>query len=227
MTMRLPLPTLMLVTDRTLAGGADALVRAVDATIEGGVNAVQLREKDLPPAELLALACRLRDVTAGRALLIVNGPLELALACGADGVHLPEDAPALVAPALVAQGPSPESRTLVGRSVHSLEAARRGLSEGTDYLVAGPVYETRSHPGSPASGPLLIESVVGGVGVSVLAIGGITAGRVDEVIHAGASGVAVISAILGAPSPGEAARELRRAIEEAWEHNLTPVSEQP
>ena len=72
---RLQPPVLMLVTDRHLAGGEDALVRAVDAAIEGGVNVVQLREKDLRPAELLPLACRLREVTEGRALLLVNGPL--------------------------------------------------------------------------------------------------------------------------------------------------------
>src|SRR3990170_4672945 len=91
---RLPVPTLMLVTDRTLAGGEDALVDAVAAAVAGGVDAVQLRGKDLPPDRLLALAHRLRDVTARTgALLIVNGPLEVALTANADGVHLPEAAP--------------------------------------------------------------------------------------------------------------------------------------
>ena len=98
--MPLPTPCLMAVTDRALCavpagrqGGADGLVAAVEAAVIGGANAVQLREKDLPPAELLALARRLRDVTRGRALLVVNGPPEVAAAAGADGVHLPEGAP--------------------------------------------------------------------------------------------------------------------------------------
>src|SRR2546426_10662868 len=112
-TPRLQIPTLMLVTDRHLAGGEDPLLRAVDDAINGGVNAVQLREKDLPPNELLALACRLREVTAGRALLIVNGPQDLALEAGADGVHLPEGA----------EPPRPPRTFTWGRSVHSAEAA--------------------------------------------------------------------------------------------------------
>src|SRR5712692_2622181 len=86
----LKLPCLMLVTDRALAGSVDALVEAVDAAISGGVNAVQLREKDLHAGELLPLARRLREATSRRALLLVNGPLEVALDCDADGVHLPE-----------------------------------------------------------------------------------------------------------------------------------------
>src|SRR3990172_8749667 len=98
MNMSFPLPTLMLVTDRTLCGGVDALVRAVEAAVAGGVNAVQLREKDLSPAELLPLARRLREVTGGRALLLVNGPPEVALACDADGVHLPPHAPLIHPP---------------------------------------------------------------------------------------------------------------------------------
>ncbi len=140
---KLPTPTLMLVTDRRLAGGEDALVRAVTKAVEGGVNVVQLREKDLPPAELLPLACRLREVTAGRALLLVNGPLAVALEAGADGVHLPEDAPIIE---------RLSTRFVVGRSVHSLEAAHHAADEGVDYLVVGPVYGTRSHSGSAAAG---------------------------------------------------------------------------
>ncbi len=197
----------MLVTDRALCGGANGLVVAVHAAFAGSVDAVQLREKDLPPDALLPLARRLREVTAGRALLIVNGPLEVALACNADGIHLPEAAQMVERPA---------RPFLLGRSVHSVEAALRAEAQGCDYLIAGPVYATRSHPGSPPAGASLIEEVSRAVRIPVLAIGGVTAERVEEVVRAGASGAAVISAILAAPDPATAARDLRRALDAAW-----------
>ncbi len=207
----LPLPTLMLVTDRRLAGGEDVLVGAVAAAVEGGVNAVQLREKDLPDVELLPLARRLREVTAGRALLLVNGPLEVVLEAEADGVHLPEHAPAPSWPDGPSGGPAP--RVIVGRSVHSPEAALRAESEGADYLVAGPVYSTASHPDVQAGDLEIIRKVVSVARVPVLGIGGITSENAADVMRAGASGVAVISAILGGDSPGVAARELRDAVD--------------
>lgn len=195
----------MLVTDRRLAGGEDALVDAVAEAVEGGVNAVQLREKDLPKAELLSLSRRLREVTAGRALLLVNGPLDVALEARADGVHLPEHAPA--------QGGGPEPRVIVGRSVHSVDAAVRAEEEGAGYLVVGPVFETASHPEAQAGGLEIIRKVVSATRVPVLGIGGITSKNAADVMRAGASGVAVISAILGADFPGVAARELRDAVD--------------
>jgi thiamine-phosphate pyrophosphorylase len=197
----------MLVTDRALCGGRDGLVAAVEAAVAGGVDAVQLREKDLSPADLLPLARRLREVTLGRTLLIVNGPLDVALAAGADGVHLPEEAP------LVER---PQPQFLIGRSVHSLDAVRRAEAEGADYLIAGPVFETRSHPGRQPAGVALIEEVARAVRVSTLAIGGVTAERVDALVRAGASGIAVISAVLAEPDRREAASALRAALDAAW-----------
>ena len=196
----------MLVSDRSLTGGVDGLVAAVEEALAGGVDAVQLREKDLPAAELTELARRLRALAEEGGLLLVNGPLEVARAVSADGVHLPEDAP------------FPERREglLVGRSVHSLAVARRGEAEGADYLVAGPVYETPTHRGAPAACLSLIAEVSRAVSVPVLAIGGVTAGRVDEVVGAGASGVAVISAVLGRPDVRAASAELRRTLDAAW-----------
>ncbi len=221
--MALSRPCLMLVSDRSLCDGVDGLVAAVEAAVTGGVDAVQLREKDMPSEELLPLARRLRRVTEGRALptgadrsadtrprqalLLVNGPLAVALAAEADGVHLPEELPAVE---------RPRRSFLVGRSVHSPAAARRAEAEGVDYLIAGPVYETRSHPGREAAGLALIEEVTRSVRTPTLAIGGVTAERVDEVVRAGASGVAVISAILAQPDRQAAAERLRRALDVAW-----------
>ena len=196
----------MLVTDRSLCGGADGLADAVEAAVEGGADAVQLREKSLPASELSTLARRLREVTRG-ALLVVNGPLEVATEAGADGVHLPEDAPPVR---------RPRQGFLVGRSIHSPVAARRAEAEGADYLVAGPVYETRSHPGREPAGLALIEQVTQIVRIPVLAIGGVTAERVEEVVRAGASGIAVISGVLAAADSPAAAADLRRALDAAW-----------
>jgi len=198
---------LMLITDRQSAGSEDSLIRAVEEAIAGGVNAVQLREKELSPAELLSLAVRLREVIAERAVFFVNGSLEVALAVGADGVHLPEAAQMV---------DRPERSFVIGRSVHSRDAAERAWAECSDYLIAGRVYETESHPGAKSGGPQLIEAIAGSVALPVLAVGGITVGRVERVMRAGASGVAVISAVLGTRSPRDAARELREAVEAGW-----------
>jgi thiamine-phosphate pyrophosphorylase len=216
----------MLVTDRSLCGGADGLVAAVEAAVQGGADVVQLREKDpdgrsLPPEDLLPLARRLSRATLGRALLLVNGPLDVALAVEADGVHLPASAlsvwrPREAVPAGGQDVPVDGQGFLVGRSVHSLESARRAEEEGVDYLVAGPVYETRSHPGRAPAGLSLIEGITRRVRVPVLAIGGVNARRVDEVVRAGASGVAVISAVLAATDRRAAAGGLRRALDAVW-----------
>ena len=205
--MTLPRPCLMLVSDRSLCAGEDGLLAAVEAAVTGGVDAVQLREKDLASQDLLPLAQRSREVTRGQAALLVNGPLEIAVDADADGIHLPDDA-------LPAQ--RPRRGFLVGRSVHSLEAARRAEAEGVDYLVAGPVYETRSHPGREPAGVSLIQEITRHVGTPTLAIGGVTAARVEEVVRAGASGIAVISAVLRQPDRRAAANELRRALDAAW-----------
>ena len=115
----------MLVTDRRRLRGR-SLDQVVSLAVEGGVNVVQLREKDLPGGELYKLALNLRTITAGRALLLVNDRIDVALAANADGVHLPEHGlPAREVRTLVAED------TIVGRSVHSVEAAVASASEAT------------------------------------------------------------------------------------------------
>lgn len=202
--VRLPRPCLMLVTDRHLAGSKDELVRAVDEAVTGGVNAVQLREKDLDHYALRILGQRARDVTRGRALLFVNSAADVATEVGADGVHLPEDVAGVATP------------LIVGRSVHSLEAAVRAERDGVDYLVAGPVFETRSHEGAPGVGVELVRKICEAVRLPVLGIGGVDYLRAADVMRAGAVGVAVISAILAAPSPRDAAVRLKGALTEAY-----------
>lgn len=206
----LPVPCLALVSDRTLCEDLP-LAEKVAQAVAGGANLVQLREKDLPAGELLQLAQSLRRITAGRARLLVNDRLDVALAADADGVHLPERGlPVAEARRLLGR------EHIIGRSVHSLEEARRAQEEGADYVQVGTIYPSRSHPDAAPAGPRLIEEVARQLRIPVLAIGGLTAENVAEVMRSGAAGVAVISAILAAPSPQLAAEALWRAIQTAW-----------
>ena len=172
---------------------------------------MQLREKDLPGGQLLELAGKLRRVTEGSALLFVNGRVDVALACGADGVQLGEDAFPVEAARRVAG-----ERLIVGRSVHSLEGALEAEEVGADFLVVGTVFPTGSHPDGDTVGPQLLSEVAKRVRIPFLGIGGIHAGNLRRVMAEGASGAAVISAILSAPDPHEAAAQLKAAMKAAW-----------
>ncbi|GBD11024.1 Thiazole tautomerase [bacterium HR23] len=209
--MPIPLPCLALVTDRHLYPSQDALVEAVAQAVEGGVDLVQVREKDLPGGHLLALAVRLREVTRGRALLFINERADVALLSEADGVHLPE---AGLPPSAVRRLAG--RRLLIGASVHSVEAGYRAEQEGADLLVAGTIFPSRSHPGQSATGVGLLTALRKAVSLPVLAIGGVTPQNAGECIRAGAHGVAVVTAILGQPRPAASARRLREAMRQAW-----------
>lgn len=207
-----PAPVLMLVTDRTLTGGADGLVEQVARAVDGGVNVVQLREKQLADVQLGDLAAALRAAINQRALLLVNGTPAQATSCGVSGVHLTEGGLTVAAVKRATQ-----SKLLVGQSVHSVEAAQRAAREGADYIVLGTIFPSRSHPGGQTGGLELVEQVTRLVHIPVIAIGGITVENAAEVMRAGADGIAVISAILGQPDPRAAARALRDTIDAAWQ----------
>jgi thiamine-phosphate pyrophosphorylase len=206
--MKLPSPCLTLITDRRLCRGL-SLEEAVARAVGGGVNVVQLREKDLSAAQLVPLADRLRAITQEKALLIVNGRLDVAQVCGADGVHLPERGASVAATRCLA-GDS----FIIGRSVHSVEEAVKAQDDGADYVQVGAIFPTRSHSGPPA-GLALLESVDATVAIPIVAVGGISAENVGQVMQAGAAGAAVISAVLASPSPAAAARRLAEAMLEA------------
>ena len=169
---------------------------------------VQVREKSLSTGDLYRLAVKLRSVTLGKAILIINDRTDVALAVDADGVHLPSNS----LPACVVKKVG-GGRLLVGRSVHSVEEAVAAENDGVDYLIVGTIYGTASHPGRPPSGPGLIEAVKAQVRAHVYAIGGINASNAEEVMSAGADGVVVIRSILGAPDPRTAAREIAEIVE--------------
>jgi thiamine-phosphate pyrophosphorylase len=211
---RLRLPSLHLISDRKLCG-EKPLEEVISQAIDGGANVVQLREKDLPAAELFTLGVRLREVTKNRALLLINDRVDVAQACGADGVQLPENGlPTSVARWVLGR------HALVGRSVHSIEAAKQAETDGADMVIVGPVFETTSKPGAPPVGTALVKEIAESVALPVIAVGGINPENAGEVIRAGAAGVAVISAICGAGDPRAAAEALSQAMAEAWRDRL-------
>ena len=184
--------SLCLVTDRSLVTGT--LLEAVEACLGAGLKAVQLREKDLAARELLSMARALRESTRRHgAKLLINDRADVALAVGADGVQragtsLPVSALRSISP----------PGFLIGASVHSVAEARAAEPEGADFLLFGPVYDTRSkRQYGPPQGLAALERVASAVRLPVFAVGGVTPARVAEVTRAGASGVAVIAAILG------------------------------
>ena len=202
---------LCLVTDRQRCAGRP-LEDVVEAAVSGGVDIVQLREKDMAAGPLLELALRLRQATASRAGLFVNDRIDVALACDADGVQLAENSiPVEAARDLVG------GDLLVGRSVHSVESAIDASRAGADLLVLGTIFATASHPGQPPSGVAPLAEASRHDAAPVLGIGGITARNAAKVVEAGASGVAVITAITESPDPREAARALKRAMTYAWQ----------
>ena len=221
MTGSLPVPCLSLITDRRVCGGMERLEWAVEAAVAGGVQLVQLREKDLAGGPLLGLAERLRRLTEGRALLFVNERVDVALACGADGVHLGEEALAVAEARRLAA----ERLLLIGRSVHDLAGARQAKDAGADFIQAGPVYTTASHPGAAAASVGLLFAISSSVELPLLGVGGITAENASAVLGAGAVGVAVIRSILAASSPYRAAQQLREAVDHAHSHRDRPSME--
>ena len=197
----LVVPRLMLVTDRHATGGREILAVVV-AAVAGGVDAVQVREKDLSDDELMRIAEGVQRAVAGRATVLVNSRPRVAGSLGV-GLHLAADAP----------NPGEGDWPVWGRSVHSAEEASERSHEAPDYLLVGPVFPTESKPGHPGGGLALVEETARAVSpLPVLAIGGIDAGNVGAVVAAGAAGVAVRGAILRASDPQQAARAIRDVL---------------
>lgn len=166
---------------------------------------MQLRERDLSTRDLLDLGAQLRARTAAAgAKLLVNDRVDLCWALGADGVQVRHDGlPAGTVRRLLGRN------KLLGVSVHAIDDALRAEADGADFVLFGPVYETPSKRAyGPPQGIDRLAEVVRAVRIPVFAIGGVTGARVDEVVRAGARGIGVIRAILGAANPHEAAVQL-------------------
>lgn len=214
--------TLCLVTDRRRLAGSEAsadlshacLLEQARFAVDAGVDLIQVRERDLDAAPLSALVRDIVGLTRGTATrVVVNDRLDVALASGADGVHLRGDSmTAADARRLAPAG------FLIGRSVHAVAEAVR--AHGADYLIAGTVFRSPSKPGHERLlGLEGLMSIAHATSTPVLAIGGVTEARFGEIAAAGAAGLAAIGLFLGAGSasnrPGCRAASLRRLVESA------------
>lgn len=191
----------------------------VRAAVAGGVDWVQLRDRSAGSSDLLAFADALRgicDRTLG-IMLLINRRVDIALMCDADGAHLGFDAPPLAAVQTcwaAAKGAAPGGlKPLLGVSTHSAHESLRAVQSGAHYVHLAPIYPPLSKRGQRASlGPAALLELQR-AGCPVIAQGGIEVGRVNAVVEAGARGVAVTGAILGADDCERAARELRVALD--------------
>lgn len=200
---------LYVITDDTLVPGRGH-IEIAKAALEGGARLIQLRDKRRDAGELLPIACELRAMCAeANALFIVNDRVDLASACGADGVHLGQtDLPVSEARKLLGPG------LIVGVSVENAEQVEQAEAAGADYLGVGAIYGSSSK--GDAGAPVGLEQIRNFRGRTILpivAIGGITLNRIPEVREAGADSIAVISAVVAAEDPSAAAWSLAAACE--------------
>ncbi|ACX51316.1 thiamine-phosphate pyrophosphorylase [Ammonifex degensii KC4] len=190
--------------------GGREVPAVVRAAIAGGAEVIQLREKKLSTRALYSLARQLREITGEAGVdLIINDRVDVALAVGADGVHLgSEDLPLPEARRVIGD------KLILGATAHSLEEALEAQAAGADYLGVGPVFPTATKPELKPGGLKLLREVASQVSLPVVAIGGITAENVREVLaQPGVKCVAVIRAVATAPDVKEAAARLKQAME--------------
>lgn len=197
------------VTDRRSLPAGVTLAQAVEAALDGGVTCLQLREKEASAGEILALArtllplCRARNVP-----LLINDRVDIALAAGADGVHLgQEDLPLPEARALL--GPD----RILGATAHTVEEALRAQAEGADYLGVGAMFPTGTKTNTIPTSADTLKAICAAVSIPVVAIGGVNAQNLPTLAGTGIAGTAVVSAIFSQSDLTAAARTLRAAAD--------------
>lgn len=200
---------LYLVTDRNQTGGSRDLLWVLEQALDGGVKAIQLREKDLSGRDLFSLAERSHKLCqAYDAALFINDRVDVAMAVDAAGVQLSQTSlPVITTRALL--GP----QKLIGVSTHSLREAKEAEQNGADFVLFGPVYFTASKAayGAPQGLPAL-KTIVDNISLPVYAIGGIKPENIESTKKLGVRGVALISAIVSAESPKETAAKMLRQL---------------
>ncbi len=189
------------------------LLDRIRAALDGGVDVLQLRCKEMEALPYIRLAERVGRLARDAGVpFVVNDRVDVALASDADGVHLgQQDLPVALARRLA---PS----LLIGRSSHEPAHAKAAVVERASYFAVGPVWETPTKPGRPAAGLSYVRDVAArSIAIPWFAIGGITLDNVDEVLAAGATRVALVRAVLDAPDPGDAAARFIRIMRQRLE----------
>ena len=197
------------ITDRRALPAGVTLAQAVEAALDGGVTCLQLREKEASAGEILALARTLLPLCRARRVpLLINDRVDIALAAGADGVHLGQD-----------DLPLPEARALLGpdrilgATAHTVEEALRAQAEGADYLGVGAMFPTGTKTNTIPTSADTLKAICAAVSIPVVAIGGVTAQNLPTLAGTGIAGAAVVSAIFSQSNLTAAARTLRAAAD--------------
>ena len=195
--------------------GERSQAERVREAVLGGADVVQLRDKNASDEELLHQARELLAVLRPlRVSLIINDRVQVARNCGADGVHLGQGDGSL-AEAMKIMGP--DKIKIYGRSTHTPEQGKAAQDEGFDYIGVGPVHGTPTKPGRTPVGLEYVRYAAVNLEVPFVAIGGIDAGNIKDVMKAGARSIAVVRAVLGQAEPRLAASELKKTIQ-GWKH---------
>jgi thiamine-phosphate pyrophosphorylase len=205
MKLSLSQPWLYLITDRTACDRQDVLT-LVEMAARAGVDLIQIREKDLPVKAVCHLVERAATRTASsKVRILVNDRLDVALSCGVHGVHLTtQSLPTAVARKIVG------SDFLIGVSTHSMAQAKQAETEGADFIVLGPVFETPSKASfGPPLGLAAFADIVRSVTIPVLALGGINLQNFHQVLDQGASGIAAIRLFAGASALEEVVTQMK------------------
>ena len=197
-------PILCLVTNQ-VRSEIDCTLEIIESVTSCGVNMIQVREKSMEHESLLDYIKKIH-VVKNDSLLIVNSNIKVNQFIDVDGIHLSESTEKL--------DDFIDSKFIVGQSVHSIESARIAYSNNVDYLIAGTMFQSKSHPGGPLSGTVLIEQIKNELDIPVIGIGGINQSNVKEVMNAGANGVAVIGSILEDKNPVNATQRLKSIMDE-------------
>lgn len=199
---------LYVVTDEKLRKGLTHTQIAQEA-VNGGADVIQLRDKEMTDHRLFITACEIRDITwSAGVLFIVNDRMDIAMASGADGVHLGQDDMPL---SMVRQ--LAPSDFIIGISVGSIAEAVNAEAGSADYVAVSPVFGTRTKPDAgPGHGTALLKAIRQNISIPVIGIGGISKENAREVIFSGADGIAVVSAVISSEDIEKATRELKLLI---------------
>ena len=183
----------------------------VKYAIDGGVNIIQIREKDLNDHDLFELSFKIKNIIQKQAVLIINSNLKIAQSCNADGLHLSENANL--------PKTFDENQMILSQALHSSKINSIRNSKSIDLLVVGNIYKTATHPNLEPKGIKIIEELKNKTKIPYIGIGGINNTNIKPIIQNGAQGIAIISAISESDNPEITTKDIYQKLQEAWDQN--------